>query len=157
MWKLSVVPLLLLPGLLFGQLPGSGPVETTFANRREFRIPFNPGAGAQNLKQLQLFVSTNQGATWSPSAIVAPDQQKFHFLADRDGIYWFAVQALDLQGKLFPATMDGALPSLKVIVDTQAPAVSLQPLPPRAGEVGVAWTIKDDTFDPAVPDAVRLE
>ena len=42
MRKLSVVPLLLLPGLLFGQLPGSG-VETTFANRREFRIPFNPG------------------------------------------------------------------------------------------------------------------
>ena len=32
MRKLSVVPLLLLPGLLFAQLPGSG-VETTFANQ----------------------------------------------------------------------------------------------------------------------------
>ena len=59
MRKLSFLPLCLLPGLLLGQGPGG--VETTFANKREFRIPFNPGPGAQNLKQLQLFVSTDQG------------------------------------------------------------------------------------------------
>src|ERR1700722_9727970 len=145
MRKLSVLPLLLLPGLLLGQ--AAAPVETTYANKREFRIPFNPGPGAQNLKQLQLFASTDQGRTWAPSAIVAPDQQKFHFLAERDASSWFAVQSLDLEGKLYPATMDKAQPSLKVIVDTQPPLVQLQALPPRPGEVGVAWTIRDDTFD----------
>ncbi len=156
MRKLSVLPLLLLPGLLLGQ--GAAPVETTYANKREFRIPFNPGAGAQNLKQLQLFVSTDQGRTWAPAAIVAPDQQKFHFLAERDGSYWFAVQSLDLEGKLYPATMNTAQPpSLKVIVDTQPPLVQVQALPPRAGEVGVAWTIRDDHFDAGGVDAVRLE
>jgi len=33
----------------------------------------------------------------------------------------------------------------------------LQPLPPRAGEVGVAWEIADDNLDQALPDASRLE
>jgi hypothetical protein len=155
MRKLSVLPLLLVPGLLLGQ--ATAPLETTYANKREFRIPFNPGPGAQNLKQLQLFVSTDQGQTWAPSAIVAPDQQKFHFLAERDGTYWFSVQSLDLQGKLYPAAMQNAQPSLKVIVDTVPPTVQVQALPPRQGEVGVSWTIRDDYFDAAGPDALRLE
>jgi hypothetical protein len=155
MRKLSILPLLFLPGLILGQAPST--VETTFANKREFRIPFNPGPGAQNLKQLQLFVSTDQGKTWGSSAIVAPDQQRFHFLADRDGVFWFAVQTLDLKGTLFPPAMDGSPPSLKVIVDTQPPVVQVQPLSPRPGEVGVGWTIRDDYFDPALPGAVVLE
>jgi hypothetical protein len=155
MRKLSFLPLLLLPGLLLGQAPAQ--VETTFANKREFRIPFNPGPGAQNLKQLQLYVSSDQGKNWTSSAIVAPDQQKFHFLADRDGPYWFAVQTLDLKGNAFPLTMDGVSPSLKVIVHTQLPVVQLQPLAPRPGEVGVAWTVRDDYFAPALPGAVVLE
>jgi hypothetical protein len=157
MRKLSVLPVVLLPGLLLGQVPGPGGIETTYANRREFRIPFNPGPNAQNLKQLQLFVSADQGRTWVQSSTVAPDQQKFQFTADRDGVFWFAVQTVDLQGKAYPPSMEGAQPSLKVIVDTQPPVVQLQPLPPRTGEVGVTWTIRDDHFDPGVPDAVRLE
>jgi hypothetical protein len=155
MRKLSILPLLLLPGLILGQAPSA--VETTFANKREFRIPFNPGPNAQNLKQLQLFVSADQGKSWASSAIVAPDQQRFHFLADRDGVFWFAVQTLDLKGNPFPPTMDGVPPSLKVVVDTQPPAVQVQPLAPRPGEVGVGWTIRDDNFDPALAGAVVLE
>jgi hypothetical protein len=155
MRKLSLLPLLCLPGLLFAQGPAN--IETAFAGKREFRIPFNPGPGASNLKQLQLFASTDGGKTWSPSATVAPDQQRIPYLAQRDGTFWFAVQSMDLQGKLYPPTMDGAVPSLKVIVDTQPPVVQLQPLPPRPGEVGVSWTIRDDHFDFGIPDAVRLE
>jgi len=155
MRKLSLLPLLCLPGLLLGQGPAN--VETAFAKKREIRIPFSPGPGAQYLKQLQLFVSTDGGKQWSPSATVAPDQLKFSFVAERDGTFWFAVQSLDLQGKLYPPTAAGLQPSLKVIVDTQPPVVQLQPLPPRSGEVGVSWTIRDDHFDFGVPDAVRLE
>ena len=65
------------------------------------------------------------------------------------------MQTLDLKGTPFPPTMDGVPPSLKVIVDTQPPAVQVQPLAARSGEVGVGWTVRDDHFDPALPDAVR--
>jgi hypothetical protein len=33
----------------------------------------------------------------------------------------------------------------------------VQPAPPRQGEVGVAWTIKDENLDLALPDSVRVE
>jgi hypothetical protein len=155
MRKLLFLPLLCLPGLLLAQ--GPTPVETAYSYKRDFRIPFNPGASAQNLKQLQIFVSTDQGKTWAPSSIVAPDQKEFQYIADRDGTFWFAVQTLDLKGNLLPPSMDGIPPGLKVIVDTQKPVVQLQPLTPRAGEVGVGWTIRDDNLDPNVPGAVVLE
>src|SRR5262245_57002967 len=53
--------------------------------------------------------------------------------------------------------MANAQPSLKVVVDTQNPTIQLQPLAPRAGEVGVAWDIRDDNLDLTLPDALRLE
>src|SRR5262249_42924488 len=63
----------------------------------------------------------------------------------------------DLAGKLYPANMDGAEPSLKVVIDTVPPHVTLNPLAPRGAEVGVAWEIRDDNLDLAVADALRLE
>ena len=156
MRNLCVLPLLLLPAFLLAQGPQPG-VETTYANKREFRIPFNPGPGAQNIKQLQLFVSTDQGKTWLPSAIVAPEQGKFQFVAERDGIYFFAVQTLDLQGKAYPATMDGASPTLKVIVHTTPPTVQLNALQPRSAEVGVTWKVNSELFEPYAAGAVLLE
>lgn len=155
MRKLSLLPLLFVPGLLLGQGPAN--VETAYVNKREIRIPFTPGPGAQHLKQLQLFSSTDGGKSWAPSATVAPDQKKLSFVAQHDGTYWFAAQSMDLQGRLIPATVAELQPSLKVIVDTQPPVVQMQALPPRSGEVGVSWTIRDDHFDFGIPDAVRLE
>ncbi len=155
MRKLSFLLPFCLPGLLLAQGPAN--VETAFAKGREIGIPFNPGPGAQYLKQLQLFVSTDGGKNWLPSATVAPDRRKFQYVADRDGTYWFAAQSMDLQGKLYPAAISGLQPSLKVIVDTQPPVVQLQPLAPRSGEVGVSWTVRDDHFDFGIPDALRLE
>ncbi len=64
---------------------------------------------------------------------------------------------MDLQGKLYPATIGELQPSLKVIVDTQPPVVQLQALPPRGGEVGVSWTVRDDHFDFGIAGAVRIE
>lgn len=126
-----------------------------FTRSRTFKIPFNPGDGG--LKQLQLFVSSDQGKTWQPSATAAPEEKQFRYVSDRDGYFWFAVQTQDLAGKLYPVSMESAEPSLKVVIDTKAPQITLQPLPPRGTEVGVAWEIKDDNLDASVPDAVRLE
>jgi hypothetical protein len=160
MRKLPVVLVVALTAAL-GPAPAGGQdgggAGILFANQRQFRIPFNPSPGTQNLKQLQLFVSSDQGRTWSPSAIVAPDQRFFRFLAERDGFYWFTVQTLDQQGKLFPATLDNVQPSLKVVVDTQPPNVQLSPLAPRGGEVGVSWDVRDENLDLAVPEALKLE
>ncbi|MCI0463667.1 MAG: hypothetical protein L0Z62_42575 [Gemmataceae bacterium] len=129
-----------------------------FTRERQFWIPFDPlGPMAPQVKQLQLHVSTDQGRHWEPFATVAPEQKRFHFTCQADGLYWFAVQTHSLDGRLFPPTMANAQPSLKVYVDTLPPIVSLRPLPPRAGEVGVAWDIRDDHLDLTRADSIQLE
>lgn len=158
MQKLSVFLVLMVPWLLLTAVPAqesSGGI--IFSRHRQFRIPFNTGTGTGKLKQLQLFVSTDQGRSWQPSASAPPEQGNFRFMADRDGYYWFTVQTLDLDGRLYPLTLDGAAPSLKVVIDTQPPTVALQALAPRNGEVGVAWDIRDENLDLTAPEALRLE
>ena len=160
MRKLHLLMLLLvcswwsLPRPAAAQEAGS---DIIFSRFLHFRIPFQAGPGEQRLKQLQLFFSTDQGRTWQPSAIAPPEQRHFRFVSERDGLYWFAVQTMDQEGRLYPPSMDGAQPSLKVIVDTQPPVVRLHTLPPRGGQVGVAWEIHDDNLDTSLPDALRLE
>ncbi|HYT92110.1 MAG TPA: hypothetical protein VEL76_25570 [Gemmataceae bacterium] len=131
-------------------------VKLVFHRERQFRIPFNP-ENAQRIRQLQLFVSTDQGHKWEPFAVAPPEQRAFYFVSQADGMYWFAVQTIDIEGRAYPPSMEGAQPSLKVVVDTLPPIVNLRALPPRGGEVGVAWEIRDDYLDLNLPDAIQLE
>lgn len=145
---------LALPGLAPAQ---EGPAGILFTRNRQFRVPFNLGAGAQTLDSLQLYVSTDFGKSWTQVASAPPNQGYFRFATERDGQFWFAVQTTDKNNRPYPATMDGATPNLKVIVDNVPPAVQLTRLPPRGSEVGVAWNIQDETFSPSQADAIRLE
>ena len=128
-----------------------------YSRYRQFRIPFQSNLAQQGIKQLQLFVSMDNGRSWQPSAFAAPEQAHFRFLSDRDGLFWFAVQTTDVQNRVNPISLEGAQPSLKVIVDTQPPVVALQSLPARGGEVGVAWDLRDENLDLTLADAIRLE
>lgn len=158
MRQLSGFLILALAGwLCLQRAPAQDPARILYSKSRAFRIPYTAGANEANLKQLQLFYSLDQGKSWQPAAVVAPREGAFRFAAERDGLYWFTVQTTDLQNRLFPPSLDGADTRLKVIVDTQPPTVTLDPLPPRGGEVGVAWTVRDENLALALPDAVSLE
>ncbi len=137
-----------------GQDVGGGLI---FSQHRHFRIPFQAGPGDQRLKQLHLFVSNDQGRSWQASAIAPVEQRHFRFLTDRDGSFWFAVQTEDLEGRRYPASMEGAQASLKVVVDTQPPLISLEGLQPYSGQVGVSWDVRDENLDLAAADSLRLE
>jgi hypothetical protein len=161
MRRLPLVLLLLaLPSAWLSPCPAQAqeaPGQTVYVNRRQFYIPFQTVPGENRLKQVQLYVSVDQGKTWHPDAIAAPDQKQFRFLSQADGAYWFAVQTLDQEGRYFPPTLERVQPSLHVVVDTQLPSVTVRALPSRGGEVGVSWDVRDENFDPASPDAVRVE
>src|SRR4051794_22302883 len=105
----------------------NGP-DIIFRRERQFRIPFHP-ENPQRIRQLQLFVSTDQGRKWEAFAVAPPDQKYFYFVSQADGLYCFAVQTVDVEGRAYPVSMEAAQPSLKVIVDTLPPIVTLRPLP----------------------------
>ncbi len=157
MRKLSVLLMCLLGGGLLwldasAQEPTGGVI---FFQYRQFKIPFKNEQ--KNIVQVRLYVSNDQGRSWQYAANATPQEQSFRFSAPTDGFYWFAVQTVDVQGKLFPPTQDDFRPNLRVIVDTVPPTVQVQPLPPRGGEVGVAWTVRDDNLDLNLPDSIRVE
>jgi hypothetical protein len=134
----------------------AGP-DPLFSKYRQFEIPFQVGPGKDRLKEVRLWVSADQGKSWQYAAAAGPEQGKFNYISGNDGLLWFAVQTLDKESRPYPATMEGVTPHLRVVVDTQPPVVTLKAAPPRDGLVGVTWTIQDDNYDPAVPDALRLE
>ena len=134
------------------QEPGAGVIFFQF---RQFKIPFKNDQ--PNITQVRLYVSSDQGRRWQYAATAAPADQHFRFATPTDGYFLFAVQTVDGQGKLFPQAPEDFRANLRVIVDTVAPQVQAQPLPPRAGEVGVTWSIRDDNLDPALPDSTRVE
>jgi hypothetical protein len=139
---------------------GQSPIQpqVIYARQRQILIPFDPDpTEAHRLKQLQLYYSNDQGRSWHLGATAAPDQRKFNFLAEGDGLYLFAVQTIDQAGRFFPEKMDGVAAALRVMIDTVAPVVTLKPLPPNGNQVGVAWEIRDDNPDLTAPDACRLE
>ena len=156
-WLLLLI-VLALGGLGTWSAPGQETVGGVIHSRyRTFRIPFNVGAGAAQIRQVQLYVSLDQGQSWQAAANAPPDQKFFRFVAERDGLHWFAVQTLDLDNRVNPANMQGAAPSLKVIVDTAAPGVQLQTLAPQGDKVGVSWEIRDENLEFLANDTVRLD
>lgn len=134
-------------GLVLGPLAHAAPpkAQVLWSQNRQFRIPVTVQPENRNVvKELFLWVSDDSGYTWKKSTRATPDDPEFAFRAPRDGEYWFAVQTLDIKGKLYPNGDMPAEPSLKVIVDSVAPTVVLEAQGRRGSAVGVRWDVQDE-------------
>jgi hypothetical protein len=119
-------------------------------NTRAFRIPINiKEADFPRIREVRLFVSSDQGATWSIAGQVPPDRKSITFEAPRDGEYWFAVGTQDTRGRNYPSDDTPVEPRIRVVVDTTPPTVSLNAKGRRGERVRVIWEIKDRNLDPS--------
>ena len=124
------------------------PRPLIYHKNRSFRIPFNVDpADRPRLREVQLWVSEDTGYTWKTVSRTTPDRPSFTFRASRDGEYWFAVRTLDTTGKLYPGEDEQVEPSMKVVVDTTEPFVSLEPDGRRGSVASVRWEIRDEHLD----------
>lgn len=150
---------LLAAGLFLPASQGdAAPVDNSpaFSRERGFGIPFHPieTLDRQRIDEVQLYWSTDRGRTWRQYANARSDARSFPFSAPRDGEYWFAVRTRDREGRLYPPTLEGVAPGLRVIVDTAPPEATLRLLAPVGGQVGVRWEIFDDFL---VAESLRIE
>ncbi len=112
--------------------------KVIYHNSRAFRIPFNiePEERAR-IKEVLLCVSEDQGQSWKPVVSrTTPDKRALAFRAPQDGEYWFAVQTLDNEGRLYPPVTAAIEPKMRVVVDTDPPTIALEAIG-RSREPGV--------------------
>jgi hypothetical protein len=122
-------------------------VRTEYFRARDFQLPFTPDP---RITRVHLYVSEDDGRTWTHKAVVQPSlgQRYFEFRAQRDGWYWFAVQSVDSTGLTNPLRVDAQTPpSLKVCIDTLPPKVTVQAISAPAGQVGVSWVVQDENLN----------
>src|SRR5690349_20196014 len=87
--------------LLLGQIPS----DATVTNQRGYQFPLNiDPARMKDFKEIRLFISRNQGATWERVDQIRPEQMGFEYHAQEDGLYWFGVAVVDQQGQQVPAS-----------------------------------------------------
>lgn len=125
-------------------------------NKSRFRIPFKFDAAAMqkmDARELQLYVSRDQGANWELGQVIAPQTGRFDFQAPADGEYWFSVKTLDGAGQLHPAGRTFE-PGLMVVVDTRQPVLDLTLESLGGGKVQLRWKSDDPNLDPT---SLRLE
>ena len=98
-------------------------VTTCFTHRKEFYIPVNVAEGyREKLTKMKLFVSSDQGRTWTLSGGIGPQGTRFTVRVPSDGEYWFTVQAVSIDGRESPADIAKSPPSLKVVVREGPPS-----------------------------------
>lgn len=133
--------------------PELPPAETPPLATRQttFTIPFSVDPRAA-IREVQLYVSSDQGRNWSLYGRQRPDAGRFLFRAEHDGEYWFAPRTMDLRTpEAPPATFT---PELRVRVDTTAPKVDLAARVGPAGEIIATYEASDDDL---VTESVTIE
>jgi hypothetical protein len=118
-----------------------------YVPRRYFTIPFQIESNEQQQVRQLLLYQRSGTAPWEYKGSVTPQQRGFDFRTDRDGEFSFAVRAEYNGGAFMPARVEDLTPSLRVIIDTVAPVVSLRSVR-RGGDIGVEWDCRDDYLDP---------
>src|SRR4051794_7220812 len=94
-WPCALVAVALGLALFSPAQAQAPPAGVTYSRNTNFYIPFVPEGGSRNLRQVHLYVSIDQGRTWRQSSSAPPEQRRFEFRAERDGLYWFTVQTVD--------------------------------------------------------------
>jgi hypothetical protein len=132
--------------LLTAAAPAAGvPADVEPFNRNKFEIPIKIAPGQQDkIRSLELHCSRNGGKTWELVGTARPDQTAFPYTAPADGTYWFSVLIVDRKGKTEPRSPYGVPPGLKVLVDTEAPSVSIVSAERKGDLINVRWEAREE-------------
>jgi hypothetical protein len=147
-WAL-VVASSVLPTLAHAQ------AEPHYWKQRVFFIPYQPTLAerdAAKLEKIQLLVSRDGGQQWAVLQEAEPNVRGFSYHAAADGEYAFAVRMVDRRGKLYPEQI--AAPLLRVVVDTQPPALQLTASLNPSGQIDLRYEGRDTRLK---PQSLRIE
>lgn len=127
---------------------GAGAGDAWHMNTGKFQIPIRIQASRRDeIKELQLYVSRDQGRTWDLVAKATPDKDNFPYYAPSDGTYWFSVAVVDQKGQQDPRDIMKAPVGQRIVVDTVKPDVRITASERRGDEIVVRWEARDENAD----------
>lgn len=109
--------------LLLTLLPDGEPTgpQHWIMKTRQMGIPFRVDPNRRDeIKLIILYVSTDEGKSWTKSGEATPDKDGFKFEASKDGMHWFAVQIVYLSDSKEPADLKNLMPMQHILIDTVA-------------------------------------
>ena len=135
-------------------LTAAAPPDVWHLNQKAFQIPIRFDAQRRaEIRELDLYVSHDQGQTWNLEGRATPDKEYFPYVAREDGPYWFTVVVIDLKGQQTPPDVHAAPVGQRIVVDTVRPDVKMTA--ERQGDtVQVNWAI---TEEHPKPETLKLE
>ncbi len=117
-------------------------------NQGKFDFPIRYDASRKNdIRELVLHVSKNQGATWEPYQSVNPDRDTMFSVNAIDGVYWFQVVTVFKQGQRDPADLNHGPAPMKVLIDTHLPVVAIRSLDRVGDDATVVWDVQETNPD----------
>jgi hypothetical protein len=127
---------------------GAGAPEPWHVNTTRFQIPIKilPERRAE-IRELVLYVSTNQGQSWEMAARATPDKEAFPFIAPGDGTYWFSVAIIDHKGQQEPRDPMQAAVGQRIVIDTVKPEVRSLLGIWQGNEIEVRWDVREEHPD----------
>ncbi|HVJ80875.1 MAG TPA: hypothetical protein VNC50_07365, partial [Planctomycetia bacterium] len=150
-WRLSLAALSGL-ALAAGAQAQERTTKTKYVDSLNFEIPIILRENPENIRELQLWASSDQGKSWQKVKTADPARKKIRMTAQNDSEWLFTMVFVDKTGRSTPADVERAAPHLRVMVDTSKPVVNLEAMPPRNENCGVRWSI-----DEASPDLESLK
>ncbi len=133
------------------------PQTVQYANWRRLRLPCTfQTDGAAPIVGLRLWWTLDGGNSWeyTPATGTLKPEEFLEFSAPRDGSYGFWLQVFDAVGHASPEPGTGDEPTMKVVVDTTAPAIEF--LSPGEQEgfyaaqvIELCWAVHDDNLPEA--------
>jgi hypothetical protein len=120
--------------------PAQAPSDITPWKSPQISIPidYNP-AKRNELRELLLYTSNDQGSTWQQQAVANAEKENFSFTAPADGVYWFKMVTVDKSGRRDPADLYKDPRVLKVLFDTKKPIINITDIQRSDSDLTLSW------------------
>jgi hypothetical protein len=114
--------------------------EVWYMKDAKLSIPIRIKPELRNeVSELRLWVSENEGKTWAVYDVQKPDRDAFNFEAKKEGPYWFSVTLVDrVTKKEDPPNVYQVPPAQRVVIDWTKPDVRANAVR-RGDEIEVNW------------------
>ncbi len=153
-WTVRVLGLLLLVSALFvsGAAMGQGPPASqlpkiTYTKNTIFHLPVQMDEKTRaSMREVCLYVKAGNGE-WVRQETGLPTHSHFNYKVPQDGEYWFSLVTIDKNGRMNPPDVNQEPPGLRVVVDTQAPVLDIQPWMSPEGEACLRCQVQDANPD----------